>query len=487
MTRAKFSIFLGTIALLVSLDLASQEIYVKTQQLQQVVAYEVLSPDSTFVFESDSPFSAIVIKSETPSVFSIMLDGAATSIPRDEDVEAPTYFFSLPQERMEITLTVPRNTAFKLFVIQSGTPPSLDGPGARTSKTLDCQDQLEFIPQSTWRSGLAAPSYSRSFHEVFHNVVHHSAGSNSSTNYTQVVRDIYLYHTQVNGWSDIGYNYLISQDGTIYAGRDPAGGSQDNVRGAHFCGGNSGTLGVCLLGNYETATPTSPTWTSLEQLLTYQLLDQEHSPFDKFSHSLGQLAAVVGHRDGCSTLCPGENVYRQLEQLRSSLTDLIEDCLVPNALSFEVGSTLVETGQTVVFSNTSTSYDSYQWILDGAFPSVVNEQNATVKYSVPGYYNVMLIGIEGANEDTLFLQDLIHVSSSENSPVIFPNPAQSNEVLSVDFEEEIQNVRLFEASGKLLNNWKLGSDILLPQIKSGIYFLTIESEGKVYEKKLVVN
>ena len=66
-------------------------------------------------------------------------------------------------------------------------------------------------------------------------MVHHSAGSNTNSNYTQVVRDIYLYHTQVNGcWSDIGYNYLVAQDGSIYNGRDPGALEQDDVLGRSF-------------------------------------------------------------------------------------------------------------------------------------------------------------------------------------------------------------------------------------------------------------
>lgn len=486
MIRGNSRILSFSITLILSLQLVSQDVYVKTDQLQKVAAYDVKSQDSVFVFQTEVPFSALVVKSETAGSFTVSFDQKNLTIPRDEDVASPTYFLSLPEERTQVILAVPSNSEFKLFIIHSGSPPGLDGKNARTAISLDCQEPFDFIPQSTWRSGLQAPSYSRSFHEVSHNVVHHSAGSNSSTNYTQVVRDIYLYHTQVNGWSDIGYNYLISQDGTIYAGRDPDGGSQDNVRGAHFCGGNSNTLGVCLLGNYETATPSSQTLASLEQLLTYQLLSQDLGPFETFSHSLGQLAAVVGHRDGCSTLCPGENVYRQLETLKTSLQDLIDDCSTPNSLSFEVESTLIESGRTVTFSNTSSSYDSYQWILDGAFPSFVNEENATVKYSVPGRYDVMLIGREKDESDTLLLQGFMHVSLLETNPVVFPNPLQTNQVLHVDFEEEIDNVKLFESSGKLVGDWDLSPTIRLPEIKSGLYLLTIESNGQTYKKKLLI-
>ena len=113
------------------------------------------------------------------------------------------------------------------------------------------------IQQSEWRNGLPEPSYNRSFTSTENMIIHHSAGSNNISDFTQAVRDIYILHTEENGWSDIGYNYLVAPDGVIYAGRDPANGEQDKVMGAHFCGSNSNTMGICILGNYETVEPTS--------------------------------------------------------------------------------------------------------------------------------------------------------------------------------------------------------------------------------------
>ena len=88
--------------------------------------------------------------------------------------------------------------------------------------------------------------------------MHHSAGSTFDTNYTAVVRSYYLLHTEVNGWDDIGYNYLIARDGSIFAGRDPqnrTGVAQDNVHGAHFCGKNDYTMGICVIGDFTSQAP----------------------------------------------------------------------------------------------------------------------------------------------------------------------------------------------------------------------------------------
>jgi hypothetical protein len=47
---------------------------------------------------------------------------------------------------------------------------------------------------------------------------------------------------QGRGWSDIGYHYVIDQDGTIESGR------KEDVVGAHCEGHNAHSLGICLIG-----------------------------------------------------------------------------------------------------------------------------------------------------------------------------------------------------------------------------------------------
>lgn len=188
-----------------------------------------------------------------------------------------------------------------------------------------CEGQKPVVvPVTTWRLGLPAPKERPSITQVRHLVVHHSAGSNTASNYTDVVRNIYVFHTQSNGWNDVGYNFLIAQDGTIFEGRDGQGQAEgDNVLGAHFCGKNTATMGVCLLGDYQTAQPTEVSVRSLLQLLSWKikkdnldvLIPAPHPP----AAPQGNLATLVGHRDGCATDCPGNNVYARLNEFRTSL------------------------------------------------------------------------------------------------------------------------------------------------------------------------
>lgn len=189
----------------------------------------------------------------------------------------------------------------------------------------DCEQPF-VIPQSVWRAGLPPPMPGRVSTPTEHCIIHHSAGGNGNVNYTDLVRSYYTYHTQVNGWDDIGYNYLIAANGDVYAGRDPekAGIFQDNVQGAHFCGKNQLTMGVCLMGDFTSVQPDARAISSVEQLLGWKISKDNLNPFGFAPHpdkNSASLPVVAGHRDGCSTECPGNNLYALLPQIRQSLTD----------------------------------------------------------------------------------------------------------------------------------------------------------------------
>ena len=183
------------------------------------------------------------------------------------------------------------------------------------------------IEQSVWREGLPDPDYERLENKVHNIIVHHSAGSNIDTNYTGIVRNIYIYHTEIRGWSDIGYNYLIAADGTVFKGRDPANLEQDNVRGAHFCASNSGTMGICIMGTYTDILPTSESRVSLISLVNWKLGKDSLNPMGTYPHVLNAtLPVIAGHRDGCSTECPGELLYHLLDSVRLDVKDAFQAC-----------------------------------------------------------------------------------------------------------------------------------------------------------------
>jgi hypothetical protein len=204
----------------------------------------------------------------------------------------------------------------------------------------DACSRPQLIPQSVWRAGLPAPAYQRVETIVRHVIVHHSAGSNTSTDFVNTVRNIYLFHTQDRGWSDIGYNFLIARDGTIFQGRSfgDASPESDDIRGAHFCGQNSGTIGVCMLGNYNTAVPTDTSIASLVRLLSWKLDKENLQPFTTFPHPANNMLGVIAaHRNGCATECPGDNLYVMLDRIRLEVETYLKEVCTPSPpLAFKV-------------------------------------------------------------------------------------------------------------------------------------------------------
>lgn len=236
--------------------------------------------------------------------------------------------FDSPKSEIYLSGQIPEEGIWVHFIYAGDVEQHKKGhPGTGGRKMSSPCEEPQAIPQSVWRAGLPEPDYSRSFNEVGHLIVHHSATGNHLSNYTNVVRNIYLYHTEVNGWSDIGYNYLIAQDGSLFAGRDPGNGEQDNVRGAHFCGQNGGTMGVCLLGDYTKVEPAAAALQSLEHLLSWKSKKEEIEPLAAHAHPANSsLPVIAGHQDGCATACPGPYVYDQLPELRLAVQQRLLAC-----------------------------------------------------------------------------------------------------------------------------------------------------------------
>lgn len=196
-------------------------------------------------------------------------------------------------------------------------------------ESVDCScPQPVFVPRTVWGSsfGLTGDIYTPPavYTDVTHLIVHHSAGTNTSSNWAGVVASIFDYHVNTNGWSDVGYNWLIDPNGVLYEGR----GGGDNVRGAHMCGYNNNTMGVCLLGNFVSVSPPPAALATLKKLLAWKSCKEDIDPVTSgpiVSHT-GFMAHISGHRDGCApnyTECPGGLLYGQLAALRLSVADEI--------------------------------------------------------------------------------------------------------------------------------------------------------------------
>ncbi|WP_328977946.1 peptidoglycan recognition protein [Streptomyces canus] len=164
--------------------------------------------------------------------------------------------------------------------------------------------------------------------------VHHTDGSNdySCADSAAIVRGIYAYHTQTNGWNDIGYNFLVDKCGTIFEGRK--GGVDLPVLGAHTYGWNRESTGIAILGNYTDAGASNAALTSVARITAWKLgqygvdpnstvqlkagATQKNLAGTSFTAgSLYTFNRVSGHRDGYATECPGTSLYAQLPTIRA--------------------------------------------------------------------------------------------------------------------------------------------------------------------------
>ncbi len=184
------------------------------------------------------------------------------------------------------------------------------------------------VSRAVWGAGLNLTNNAQykntpTYAPVTHLIVHHSAGPNTSTNWAATVVSIFDYHVNTNGWSDIGYNYLIAPDGTLFYGR----GGGNNVVGAHYCNKNTNTMGVCMMGNYMTVAPTDSAWKTLERIFAWKAVESNINPMDSKSLSdIGAIPVVNGHRSGCATDCPGDSTFNRLPALRARLSAIVTAC-----------------------------------------------------------------------------------------------------------------------------------------------------------------
>lgn len=95
---------------------------------------------------------------------------------------------------------------------------------------------------------------------------------------------------KANGWSGIGYHYVIRRDGTIEDGRDI------EMIGAHALGHNANSIGVCLIGGKGGSGKTDCNFTAAQWGALRILVSHLTSQY--------QGARVIGHRDVAAKACP---------------------------------------------------------------------------------------------------------------------------------------------------------------------------------------
>ncbi|MCK5821739.1 MAG: N-acetylmuramoyl-L-alanine amidase [Bacteroidales bacterium] len=269
--------------------------------------------------------------------------------------EAPPVTGEFSAIQFKASKSINEEIVFRLFIPDPKIKNSANCLEAISDNPGECSCLIpDVCRKECWCSSDACSEpYEATLTESTHIIIHHSAGHNSSDDYAAVVAYYWDLHVNTNGWDDIGYNWLIDPNGVIYEGRG------DGVQGAHFSCMNWETTGICMIGNYVYATPGEASLQSLRNLLAWEVCSKDLDPLGSKFHSSSELDLFIisGHLDGnnsqsdhsCAkgTVCPGDQLYKLLPEIRTDVASLA--CMNIDSTAFE--SDYISINQFLVFPN----------------------------------------------------------------------------------------------------------------------------------------
>jgi N-acetylmuramoyl-L-alanine amidase len=134
---------------------------------------------------------------------------------------------------------------------------------------------------------------------MINKIIIHCAATPEGKDFT--VDDIRRWHKQ-QGWSDIGYHYVVYRNGDVVNGRNV------DIQGAHCAdnGGNINSIGICYIGGCakDGKTPKDTRTDAQKVALLNLLLDLK---------KLYPHAVILGHRDldEHGKLCPSFDAKKE--------------------------------------------------------------------------------------------------------------------------------------------------------------------------------
>lgn len=141
-------------------------------------------------------------------------------------------------------------------------------------------------------------------------IIHHIGNTNADVD----AATVHNWH-KGQGWSGIGYHFLIRKDGTIQRGRPM------NTVGAHAYGANSRSVGINIVGNFEIDLPTRAQVDAAVELIAALCKVYRIRPSER---------TIIGHRDVNKTLCPGRDLYMMLPAIRRKVKEKVGTIDMPD-------------------------------------------------------------------------------------------------------------------------------------------------------------
>ena len=110
------------------------------------------------------------------------------------------------------------------------------------------------------------------------------------------------WHVNGNGWSDIGYHYVIKLNGEIESGRPL------DIAGAHVKGHNADSIGICYIGGADEDMNPKDTMLQCQEESMRELIYSLRMVWDKN-------LTLHGHNEYASKACPSFKVSEKLRDI----------------------------------------------------------------------------------------------------------------------------------------------------------------------------
>ncbi|WP_430789944.1 N-acetylmuramoyl-L-alanine amidase [Actinoplanes sp. G11-F43] len=257
-----------------------------------------------------------------------------------------------------------------------------------------------------------------------HHTAHAKTGANdySCAAASTIIRAIQTYDIESDGFSDIGYNYLVDKCGRLYEGR--AGGVDKAVVPAAVKGFNTGYASIAVIGDYMTAASTAAVEAVVAQVAAARLGRYGFDPasqvtlkavIDNDRFKTGDTFTVprlAGHRDADATLCPGTGLVNRLPAIRSAaqltatglaLTSVTGGGLTAGAYHVKKSAALNWT-----VSAESTPIAGFDVLVDGAVATTVAADERTATVAVPAGKHTVTLRARHTSGGTAQLGVVIH-------------------------------------------------------------------------------
>lgn len=280
----------------------------------------ILSEDgwqSTGPLPADEPFNRAGVRFDAPGDFIVegrsSQDGGETwtdwqelEIVFEEEI-ARNAHLDVPEgsTHFELRLMTPIEEWMSFLVVelfQYVPPPIEEGPMIEAPGELEqgLVSSSVYVSRSAWG---ARSSNCSGAHTPNRITVHHTVTpNNDSMSMPARMRQIQSYHQNSRGWCDIGYHFLVGQDGKVYQGRP------ERRIGAHAANANSNNAGVSFIGTFTSVAPSSAMMNAGARILK--------GLSSGYGIALNR-TKVKGHRQvgTTATSCPGNALYNRLQNL----------------------------------------------------------------------------------------------------------------------------------------------------------------------------